>query len=146
MTTREKTVVLLSTQLDVTTALNVVGHLSLGLGAACRHRLIRSNSYTDASGERHLGVSAWPFVVLKTRPAKLRSALDQARRSSQLVVADYPREILTTTTDDELAAALAASRDSDLEYLGLIAHGPVDDVDAVFGTFSLVRHEESAKI
>lgn len=142
----EKTVALLSTELDVATALNVIGHLSIGIGAACRSRLIHSEQYLDASGHSHLGVSAWPFIVLKTRPTKLRAALDRARLTPSLVLADYSRHVLTTSTDSELASAIAASSDSELEYLGLMVHGAAADVDAVFGGFSLVKRDTAVKI
>jgi hypothetical protein len=146
MITQEKTVALLSTELDVAAALNIIGHLSIGIGAACRERLIHSDKYLDASGYSHLGVSAWPFIVLKTRPAKLRAALDQARNTPSLVLADYPKQVLTTTTDSELAAEIAATAEVDLEYLGLMVHGAMHDVDAIFGRFALVRHDTVIKI
>lgn len=146
MANPEKTVALLSTELDVTTALNVIGHLSIGLSAACSDRLIHSEKYFDASGKSHLGVSAWPFVVLKTRPSKLRAALDQTRRTSSLILADYPRQVLTTSTDSELTEALAKCLEEDLEYLGLMVHGPAQDVDSIFGRFALVKHASEVRI
>lgn len=146
MMSQEKTVALLSAELDVATALNVVGHLSIGIGAACRDRLIYSEKYLDASGHSHLGVSAWPFIVLKTRPSKLRAALDQARHRPGLILADYPRQVLTTGTDSELAAAIAASAESDLEYLGLMVHGAAQDVDTIFGKFALVSGNADIRI
>jgi hypothetical protein len=146
MKSQEKTVALLSTELDVATALNVIGHLSISIGAACCERLIYSEKYLDASGYSHLGVSAWPFIVLKTRPTKLRVALDQARRMPSLILADYPRQVLTTSTDSELAAAIAASAEKDLEYLGLMVHGNAQDVDAIFGTFALVNGNADIKL
>ncbi len=142
----QKTVALLSTELDISTALNIVGHLSVAIGAACGDELIHSARYVDASGCSHLGVSAWPFIVLKTRPAKLRAALEHVRSMPGLVFADYPRQVLTTSTDPELASALAVAADRDLEYLGLMAHGPSDDINAVFGKFSLVKHDIDIKI
>jgi hypothetical protein len=146
MISHEKTVALLSTELDVATALNVIGHLSIGIGAACRERLIYSEEYLDASGHSHLGVSTWPFIVLKTRPAKLRAALDQARSLPSLILADYPKQVLTTSTDSELAAAIAVSAEKDLEYLGLMVHGPAQDVDTIFAKFALVNGNADMKI
>jgi len=146
MISQEKTIALLSAELDVATALNVIGHLSIGIGAACRERLIYSEQYLDASGHSHLGVSAWPFIVLKTRPSKLRAALDQARRMPSLILADYPRQVLTTATDSELAVAIATTAETDLEYLGLMVHGATAEIDTIFGKFALVTGNADARI
>ncbi len=144
--TAEKTVALLSTALDVSTALNVMGHLALGLGAACPTGLIRSPFYRDADGVEHRGVSAWPLIILKTRPSKLRAALDRVRMLPDVVTVDYPREVLTTSTDEELIRALRTRRADDLDYLGVMAHGPIGQIDAVFRGFSLVERDLAQRI
>jgi hypothetical protein len=134
----EKTVVLISSKLDKPTALNVVGHLALALGAAHGSQLVVTAAYRDLSGVDHRGVSAFPFVTLHTRPNKLRTAIAAARADQHLVTVDYPREVLTTGTDGELRHAIETAEEGDLEYLGVIAHGPRESVDAIFSSFSLI--------
>lgn len=138
----EKTVVLLSTAIDVRTALNVTGHLALSLSATVGSRLFVSRGYVDASGSSHGAMSAWPFITLKTRPSKLAAALAAAREHADLIVVDYPTEVLSTKTDEELKKAIAAKVAEDFAYLGIIAHGRVDAIDSVFGRFGLVQHAE----
>lgn len=134
----EKTVILISSKLDKPTALNVVGHLALALGAAHGSQLVVTASYRDLSGVDHRGVSAFPFVALHTRPGKLRTAIAASKADQDLVTVGYPRQVLTTRTDSELRHAIETAEEVDLEYLGVIAHGPTASVDAIFSSFSLI--------
>ena len=55
------------------------------------------------------------------------------------MVADYPKEMLTTGHDDELAAKVKKIQESEIEYLGAIFYGPSSEVDKITGRFSLWR-------
>lgn len=94
---------------------------------------------TDRSGVSHLGISKFPFIVTKVKASKLKNAIDIARANPKLLVADYPKDMLDTRTDDELVASIAAKDEADLEYLGAIIYGDTEDVNAITGKYQLWR-------
>lgn len=134
-----KTVVLLSSKIQPAVALNVVGHLCIAIGAYSSDGLMGQRRITDASDVEHSGISRYPVIVLKTRPVKLRKALNAARETNTLFVADYPSAMLDTAHDNELVAAIEATAEPDFEYFGLAATGPAEDMDRIFGEHSLWR-------
>ncbi len=100
--------------------------------------MIVSPTLVDLDGGEHAGVSAWPFIVLVTRQSKLVRAVAEARAIDELELVEFLEPMLTTTTDDELVAQVAATAGADLDLLGVLAHGPRSVVDRVFGGFSLL--------
>jgi hypothetical protein len=134
-----KVVVVLSGDLDASTALNVVGHLSVCLGAFADGRLMGRATLLDASGVSHRGVAQHPFITLKAKPSHVRKTVELAREEPDLFLADYPREMLTTADDDELHDALLEAQETDLEYLGCLLYGPADVIDPMCRRFSLWR-------
>ena len=94
---------------------------------------------TDKSGINHLGISKFPFIITKVKPGKLRNAIDNAKKNSNLLVADYPKDILETRTDEELVESISNKRNETLEYLGAIIYGDTKDVDEITGKFQLWR-------
>ena len=73
------------------------------------------------------------------KASKLKNAIDIARANPKLLVADYPKDMLDTRTDDELVASIAAKDEADLEYLGAIIYGDTEDVNAITGKYQLWR-------
>ncbi len=133
-----KTVFLARKDLDVRTLTNAIGHAALAMGWRRPAGMVVSPSLVDADGGEHAGVSAWPFIVLVTRQSKLVRAVEQARATDELEVVEFLEPMLTTTTDDQLVAEVAATCGDDLNLLGVLAHGPRPVVDDVFGGFSLL--------
>jgi hypothetical protein len=134
-----KTVVLLSSSIDMPTALNVVGHLTLAIGADRSDEIMGRALLPDATGINHHGISRYPVIILKGRAAKVRKAVEEARSAGDLVVVDYPEEMLHTSHDDELASALAGRQEEVLNYLGVAAYGSTEKINAIFGRFTLWR-------
>lgn len=92
---------------------------------------------TDKSNINHLGISQFPFIVTKVKAGKLRTAIDKAKANPNLLVADYPKDMLDTRTDDELVASISNKENEQLEYLGAIIYGNTDDVNEITGKFQL---------
>jgi len=132
-----KTNILLSSGVEPPIALNIVGHLGIALGARVPQDSLGKERLVDGSGVRHLGISKYPVIILKARPRKIRTALERARVYPELIIADYPEQMLWTGHDDELAQALAEQHEADLNYLGIAAYGPTEIMTEVFGRFSL---------
>ena len=63
--------------------------------------------------------------------------IDIAKSNPNLLVADYPKDMLDTRTDDELVASISNKENEQLEYLGAIIYGNTDDVNEITGKFQL---------
>lgn len=135
---REKKIVaVLASNLEMGIALNVIGHLAISIGVHTKEEIMGRPKLVDASGIEHLGIAKYPLIITKVKPSKLRRAISEARKSNAIMVADYPKEMLTTGHDDELAAEIEKVQESAIEYLGAIFYGPASEVDKVTGRFSL---------
>lgn len=135
----KKIVGIIASNVDATTALNVIGHLAISIGKYSNDEIMGQKVITDRSGVSHLGISKLPFIVTKVKASKLKNAIDIARKNPKLLVADYPKDMLDTRTDDELVASIAAKDEADLEYLGAIIYGDTEDVNAITGKYQLWR-------
>lgn len=94
---------------------------------------------TDKSGINHLGISQFPFIIKKVKAGKLKNAIDLAKQNPNLLVADYPKDMLDTRTDDELVTSVSSKENEKLEYLGAIIYGNTEDVNNITGKFQLWR-------
>ena len=74
-----KIVGIISTNVDATTALNVIGHLAIAIGKNSDEEIMGKKIITDKSNINHLGISKFPFIVTKVKPSKLRAAIDKAK-------------------------------------------------------------------
>ena len=136
----KKIVGIIASNVDAATALNVIGHLAISIGKYSNDEIMGQKVIADRSGVSHLGIiSKFPFIVTKVRASKLKNAIDIARANPKLLVADYPKDMLDTRTDDELVASIAAKDEADLEYLGAIIYGDTEDVNAITGKYQLWR-------
>ena len=94
---------------------------------------------SDKWGIEHLGISQFPFIVTKVKAGKLRNAIETAKNNPNLLVADYPRDMLETRTDNELVEAISSKENEKLEYLGALIYGDTKDVNEITGKFQLWR-------
>lgn len=133
----KKIVGIIATNVDASVALNVIGHLSIAIGKYSDKEIMGKAILLDKSGINHLGISKFPFIVTKVKPGKLKSAIDKAKSNPNLLVADYPKDMLDTRTDEELVESIGAKENSELEYLGAVIYGDTKDVDEITGKFQL---------
>ncbi len=133
----KKIVGIIATNVDAATALNVIGHLAVSIGKYSDAEIMGKKTLTDASGVDHLGISRFPFIVTKVKPSKLKAAIDKAKENKNLLVADYPRDMLETRTDEELINSVASKENDNLEYLGAIIYGNTEEVNEITGKFQL---------
>lgn len=137
----KKIVAILATNVDVSTALNVIGHLSLAIGKYSGQEIMGEPILLDKSNVNHLGISRFPFIVTKVKSGKLKNAIAMAKEKPNLLVADYPKDILETRTDEELVTSIKAKENEKLEYLGAIIYGETKEVDDITGRFQLWKME-----
>lgn len=133
----KKIVGIIATNVDAPTALNVIGHLAVSIGKYSDNEIMGESLITDKSNVNHLGISKFPFIITKVKSGKLRNAIDKAKENPNLLVADYPRDMLETRTDEELVESIASKSNDELEYLGAIIYGNTNDVNEITGKFQL---------
>lgn len=135
----KKIVGIIATNVEASVALNVIGHLSISIGKYSDAEIMGKNIITDKSGVNHLGISKFPFIITKVKASKLASAIERARQNPNLLVADYPKDMLDTRTDEELVASISSKEEKNLEYMGAVIYGNTKDVDEITGKFQLWR-------
>lgn len=133
----KKIVGIIATNVDPSVALNVIGHLAIAIGKYSDIEIMGKPIITDKSNINHLGISQFPFIVTKVKAGKLKAAIDKAKENPNLLVADYPKDMLDTRTDDELVDSISNKENEQLEYLGAIIYGNTADVNEITGKFQL---------
>lgn len=135
----KKIVGIIASNVEVATALNVIGHLAISVGKYSDEEIMGKSIIEDKSGIEHLGISQFPFIITKVKAGKLKNAIEKAKSKPHLLVADYPKEMLETRTDSELVASINAKENDKLEYLGAVIYGDTKEVDEITGKFQLWR-------
>lgn len=135
----KKIIGIIASNVDAAVALNVIGHLSISIGKYTEKEIMGKEIITDKSGINHLGISRFPFIITKVKQSKLKIAIEKAKNNPNLVVADYPKDMLETRTDEELVDSISNKEESELEYLGAVIYGNTEDVNEITGKFSLWR-------
>lgn len=132
-----KIVCIVSGHLETWQAMNVIGHLAVGLGANKDDYLMGRENLTDASGIHHKGIARYGFIIKKGEPATIRDVLRAARDNKSIIVLDFPREMLDTSHDDDLFDSVLKKKEEHFEYLGAIFYGPSTDVNSLTRVFPL---------
>lgn len=135
----KKIVGIIATNVDPSVALNVIGHLSIAIGKYSDLGIMGKARITDQSQVEHLGISRFPFIITKVKASKLKNAIEKAKENPNLLVADYPKDMLETRTDEELVASISSKTHEQLEYMGAVIYGDTQDVDEITGKFQLWR-------
>lgn len=137
----KKIVGIVASNVEPSVALNVIGHLAISIGKYSNDEIMGKPVIADKSGINHLGISQFPFIITKVKSGKLKTAIDLAKQNPNLLVADYPKDMLDTRTDDELVASINSKENDKLAYLGAIIYGNTTDVDNITGKYQLWRLE-----
>ena len=135
----KKIVGIVASNVEPAVALNVIGHLAISIGKYSNEEIMGKPVITDKSGIVHLGISQFPFIITKVKSGKLRNSIELAKKNRNLLVADYPRDMLDTRTDEELVESISIKENDKLEYLGAIIYGNTKDVDEITGKYQLWR-------
>ena len=135
----KKIVGIIASNVEPAIALNVIGHLAISVGKYSNNEIMGKPVIFDNSGNQHLGISRFPFIITKVKCGKLKNAINLAKQNPNLLVADYPNDMLYTRTDDELVESIGLKENDKLEYLGAIIYGNTKDVDEITGKYQLWR-------
>lgn len=135
----KKIVGIIASNVEPSVALNVIGHLSVAIGKYSDKEIMGQPVITDKSGVNHLGISRFPFIITKVKGGKLKTTIELAKNNPKLLVADYPKDMLETRTDEDLVESISSKENDKLEYLGAIIYGDTKDVNEITGKFQLWR-------
>ena len=135
----KKIVGVIASNIEPSVALNVIGHLAISIGKYSDSEIMGKPIITDKSNINHLGISKFPFIITKVKQGKLKAAIDKAKENKNLLVADYPKDMLDTRTDTELVESIQNKENDKLEYLGAIIYGNTNEVNEITGKFQLWR-------
>ncbi len=135
----KKIVGIIASNVEPSIALNVIGHLAISIGKYSNNEIMGQPIIMDKSGINHLGISQFPFIITKVKAGKLKIAIEMAKSNPNLLVADYPKDILDTRTDEELVNSIQSKENDKLEYMGAIIYGDTKEVDEITGKFQLWR-------
>lgn len=133
----KKIVVIIASNVSPEVALNVIGHLAISIGKYSDSEIMGQKVITDKSGIEHLGISKFPFIITKVKASKLKSAILLAKQNPNLLVADYPKDMLETRTDEDLVSQVSSKSNEELEYLGAVIYGKTEEVNAITGKYQL---------
>ena len=133
----KKIVGIIATNVEPAIALNVIGHLAISIGKYSDSEIMGQAIIEDKANVKHLGISKFPFIITKVKPQKLKIAIEKAKSNSELLVADYPKDMLDTRTDSELIESIDNKENDELEYLGAVIYGDSKLVDEITGRFQL---------
>jgi len=133
----KKLVAVLNEKLEPGTAMNALAHMALGMGAALGPEESLMCDYVDADGAHHPSISAYPFIILKGRPGKIREAIDIAQ-GSDIRVVDFVNTMTVGGYTEQLQRTHQTTN-ADLEFYGAVLYGDAAAVTEITRKFSLFK-------
>jgi len=136
----KKIVAAISSNLEAGIALNVIGHMSISLGAFIpKDELMGKNILLDASNNKHIGISKYPFIITKLKSSKLKKLINLVKNEyhEEIFIIDYPVDMLETEHDNELEQSLLQKNEEDITYLGVVLYGNSKLITELTGKFTL---------
>jgi hypothetical protein len=134
-------VLILNKRLEPGVALNTAAHLGIGLfGRIATSSLeavdaINFQNYRDANDNDHAFVSALPLIVLRAKSGEIRKCR-QAFKDMKVSFVDYTGCMVGGTYLNQLEHS-RNTPEIELEYFGICAIGPKEQLDVVTRRFSL---------
>jgi Protein of unknown function (DUF2000) len=136
-TLEKKLVAVLNEKLEPGVALNALAHMALGMGTVLGPIEAMMCDYVDADHTHHPSISAYPFIVLKGRPTKIREAIDAAKNGNVKVV-DFTNTMTVGTYVEQLQRT-KSTPNSELEFYGAVFYGDISAVSEITRKFSLYK-------
>ena len=133
----KKLVAVLNEKLEPGVAMNALAHMALGMGTVLGPDEAMMCDYIDANAAHHPSISAYPFIILKGRPNKIREAIDVARNANIQAV-DFTNTMTVGSYVEQLQRT-KATPNSELEFYGAVFYGAIDKVSEITRKFSLFK-------
>jgi hypothetical protein len=134
---QKKIVAVIDSGIEQWQALNVLGHMSVSLGANKDEDLMGRNILIDASNIEHKGIARFGFIIKKGNSEQINELVNEVRNLSDITLIDFPQEMLDTRHDDELNESMKSKETKDFKYLGCLLYGPTGEVDELTKEYKL---------
>ena len=137
VTLTKKLAAVLNEKLETGIALNALAHMALGMGTVLGPDEALMCDYADKDGAHHPSISAYPFIILKGRPTKIRDAIDAAKNSGVHVV-DFTNTMTVGSYTEQLQRT-KATPNAELEFYGAVFYGDFAAASELTKKFSLYK-------
>ena len=132
----KKITAIISDKLPVGLALNALGHLAFSAGRYGSDGMMGQEVIIDANNTSHIGLSKYPFIVLKADEEEIRSIIAKAKEKN-IFTADYSQEMFDTGPDEDLVNALSKAKD--IRYHAALLIGNSKEIKELTGHLKLYR-------
>lgn len=134
---QKKIVAIINSEIEQWQALNVLGHMSVSLGANKDEDLMGREILTDKSGFNHKGIARFGFIIKKGSSSDISDLINNIKNNQGITLIDFPQEMLDTRHDDELHDSMKLKNTEDFRYLGCLIYGPTEVVNEMSKGFKL---------
>lgn len=126
-------------KIEVGKLMNALGHMTAGLtGKVGKNLDFNFIDYQDQGGGLHPAISHFPFIVLSADNSnKIRSVRNQAIER-HIIFTDFT-STMTLGTSQQQFEATANTKESDLEYYGILMFGKTEELKELTSKFSLYK-------
>ena len=134
----KKIVAIIDEELKPGQAMNALGHLAFSLGRYSDQSMMGKEKIIDADGNTHLGITKYPFIVLKAKKEEIKEIIQKAR-GQDILLADFPSEMFDTAHDDELVRELSKAQEPAIKYHAALLAGNTSSIKELTGHLKLYR-------
>jgi len=134
---QKKIIAIIDTGIETWKALNVLGHLSVSLGSNKDEDLMGRKVLVDKIGFNHKGIARFGLIIKEGTSEKINKLVNKTKDISDVILIDFPEEMLDTRHDDELNDSIKLKNTEDFKYLGCLLYGPTKKVDELTKEFKL---------
>lgn len=135
----EKCVMVIDERLPLGRIANTAAILGITLGKAMPE--VVGADVTDRTGNRHLGIIAFPVPILKGAPETIQAIREKLFQPEfqDLTVVDFSDLAQRCLTYEDYTGKMAETPESALQYLGLAICGTKKNVNKLTGSLPLLR-------
>ncbi len=134
---KNKIVAIIADGIEHWQTLNVLGHMSISLGANKDEDLMGREILTDKSGFNHKGIARFGFIIKKGTFEEINQLVEKLKNSPGITLIDFPQEMLDTRHDDDLHESMQLKETKDFKYLGCLLYGSTQEIDELTKQYKL---------
>lgn len=131
-----KLVAVINKQVEPGVAMNALAHMSLGFGAHVGSDKLHLMDYVDADANTYPSISKMPFIVLRAKNSnKILDLINQAKEKG--IQYSVFTNTMTVGTWEDQEKRTKESKQEEIDFYGVILHGPTKVVAEMTKKFSL---------
>jgi len=133
-----KCVLVIDSELPIGIIANTAAILGITLGY--RHQYIIGEDITDASNQKHLGITNIPIPVLKGTKSLIKELLTVIKsKYDDVTVIDFSKTAQLSADYDDYTVKAKNLASNEFEYLGIGLYGPKEIINKLTGSIALLR-------